>query len=105
MVTVSLDDPHEVVVIVQTNVLAPTDRPVTPEVGKPGVVTLAVPAITVHPPVPELGELPASVKIVPQSARSGPATAWVGGMQVSPMAKSLKEVTPTACVLVEVLLP
>ena len=35
----------------------------TPDVGEVGVVTVELPAITVHPPVPTVGELPASVAV------------------------------------------
>jgi hypothetical protein len=63
-VTVSLDDPQESLLIVQTNVFAPIVIPVTPDVGLPGVVTVAPPAITVHKPAPTVGVLPASVPVV-----------------------------------------
>ena len=62
--TVSLDRGHDAFVIVQTNVFAPTDNPVTPEVGEEGVVTEALPEITVHVPVPIPGVLPANVAVV-----------------------------------------
>ena len=61
MVTVSLEGEQGGFVIVQTNVFCPTLRPVTPEVGKLGVVTVEPPAITVHAPVPVVGVLPPSV--------------------------------------------
>ena len=64
IVTVSFVDRHVPLLIVQTNVFAPTDNPVTPDVGSTGVVTVAVPAITVHAPVPTDGVLPASVAVV-----------------------------------------
>ena len=41
--------------------LAPTVNPVNPLVAEPGVVTLAVPAITLQAPEPVTGTLPASV--------------------------------------------
>ena len=63
MITVSLEGGQEALLIVQTKVLAPTDNPVTPELGEEGVVTVAVPAITVHAPVPTVGALPASVAV------------------------------------------
>ena len=65
--TVSLDTGHEALLIVQTNVFAPTESPVTPEVGSDGVVTDAVPAITVQAPVPTVGVLPAKVAVVEQT--------------------------------------
>ena len=66
-VTVSFDDGHAPLLIVQTNVFAPTDNPVTPEVGFPGAVTDPLPAITVHAPVPTVGVLPASVAVAEQT--------------------------------------
>ena len=50
--------------IVHTNVFAPTLSPVTPEVGSLGVVTVELPAITVHVPVPTVGVFPARVAVV-----------------------------------------
>ena len=76
--TVSLAEGQLKLLIVQTNVLPPTERPVTPDAGSPGVVTLALPAITVHAPVPTLGVLAANVAEVEQTVRSGPALAAVG---------------------------
>ena len=64
IVTVSENVPQLRVEIVQTNVFAPTLNPVTPEVGLPGVVTVAEPAITVHVPVPTVGVFPARVAVV-----------------------------------------
>lgn len=61
METVSLEDPHPVLLMVQTKVFTPTITPVTVEAGFDGEVTVAVPAITVHVPVPTAGVLPASV--------------------------------------------
>ena len=65
-------------VIVQTNVFAPTVNPVTPDVGELGVVTLALPAITVHAPVPTEGVFPARVAVVEQTVWSVPALEVVG---------------------------
>ncbi|HEY6190913.1 MAG TPA: hypothetical protein VI215_01155 [Bacteroidota bacterium] len=78
-VTLSLEGGHDPLVTVQTKVFVPTDRPVTPEVGSAGVVTLPVPASTVHAPVPTEGVLPARVAVVEQTVSSGPALAVVGG--------------------------
>jgi len=44
--------------------LAPTVNPVTPLVDKVVVVTVAVPAITLQLPLPELGTFPAKVVVV-----------------------------------------
>ena len=43
---------------------APMVNPVTPEVAKAGVVTIAVPAITDQTPVPVPGVFPAKVAVV-----------------------------------------
>ena len=67
IVTVSFDSGHVPLLIVHTNVFAPTDNPVTPDVGSPGVVTVELPAITVHAPVPTDAVLPASVAVVEQT--------------------------------------
>ena len=67
IVTVSLVVGQLPFVIVQTNVFAPSVSPVTPEVGELGVVTVALPAITVHAPVPGDGVFPASVALVEQT--------------------------------------
>ena len=64
IVTVSLDGGQTPLLIVHTNVFAPTLSPVTPEVGSLGVVTTAVPAVTVHIPVPTVGVFPANVAVV-----------------------------------------
>jgi len=66
MVTVSLEAGQTPLLIVQTNVFDPTESAVTPDVGFAGVVTDAVPAMTVHVPDPTVGTLPASVAIVEQ---------------------------------------
>ena len=60
-VTVSDDEGHDPFEIVQTNVFAPTLIPVTPEVGEEGVVTIELPEITVHKPVPTNAMFPSSV--------------------------------------------
>jgi hypothetical protein len=67
MVIVSRDGGQEAFVIVQTNVFVPTDNPVTADVGEPGVVTVADPAITVHAPVPTVGGFAANVAVVPHT--------------------------------------
>ena len=68
IVTVSVEDPQSVVEMVQTKVFAPTLKDVTPEVGLLGVVTVALPAITVHAPVPTDGVLPANVAVAAQTS-------------------------------------
>jgi len=78
METVSLEGGQDALLIVQTNVFAPTESPVTPEVGLPGVVTVAVPAMTVHAPVPTDGVLPANVVVAAHTVASDPAFAVVG---------------------------
>ena len=50
-------------VIVHTNVLTPVVKPVTPLAGDVGVVTVAVPAVTVHAPVPTVGAFAAKVAV------------------------------------------
>ena len=76
--TVSLVDPHPGLLIVHTNVLLPTESPVTPDAGSPGAVTDPVPAITVHVPVPTTGVLPARVAVAAHTVWSAPALATVG---------------------------
>ena len=52
-------------VIVQRKVEeAPIVNPVTPDVDDAGVVTVALPATTVHKSMPEAGALPARVAVV-----------------------------------------
>ena len=65
-------------VIVHTKVFTPVVNPVTPLVGELGVVTVAVPAVTVHSPVPTVGVFAASVAVAEQIVWSAPAAATVG---------------------------
>ena len=46
-----------------SDLFTPVVNPVTPDVGFVGVVTVAVPAVTVQTPVPVVGVLPASVAV------------------------------------------
>ena len=67
--------------IVHRNVAVPgTASPVTPDVGEPGVVMVAVPDITDHKPVPTIGVFPVKVaEVTPQAGFiSDPALAVVG---------------------------
>jgi len=91
IVTVSLVDPQPGLLIVHTNVFAPAESPVTPDVALPGDVTDAVPAITVHDPVPTVGVLPARVAVVEQTVWSGPALAVVGDAALVIVIVSLDE--------------
>ena len=50
-------------VIVHTKVFTPVVKPVTPELGSVGSVTVAVPAVTVQSPVPITGVFAAKVVI------------------------------------------
>ncbi len=52
---------------VQRNVLGPTPRPVTPEVGLVGVVMVPVPLTKVQVPPPVVGVFPAKVAVVPHA--------------------------------------
>ena len=61
----SVDEAQDPLVIVHRSVAEdPGTSPVTPEVDKVGVVTVAVPEITDHDPVPTAGAFPASVAVV-----------------------------------------
>src|ERR1043166_7129354 len=77
--TVSFEGAQEPFPTVQTNSLTPTERPVTPDAGSPGAVIVAVPATTLHRPVPTVGALAARVTVVAQTVWSTPAFAVVGG--------------------------
>ena len=65
-------------VIVHTKVFTPVVKPVTPLVGNVGVVTVAVPAVTVQSPVPTTGALAAKVAVAEHIVWSGPAADTVG---------------------------
>ena len=65
-------------VIVHTNVFTPVVNPVTPDVGLVGVVTVAVPAVTVQAPVPTVGVFAAKVAEAEHIVWSGPALDTVG---------------------------
>lgn len=63
--TSSVEEAHGEFAIVHLKVaLAPTVRPVTPEVAEVGVVSVATPAITLQVPTPVVGTLPANVAVV-----------------------------------------
>ena len=56
---------HAPLLIVHLKVAAlPMDKPVTPDVASVLVVTVAVPLITVHAPVPVVGALPLNVAVL-----------------------------------------
>lgn len=79
IVTSSVDAVHGALLIVQRNTFAPTARPVTPELGEEGVVTVPEPLINVQVPVPVVGVLPAKVAVVTlHKVWSGPALDVVG---------------------------
>ena len=65
-------------VIVHTKVFTPVVKPVTPLVGDVGVVTVAVPTVTVHAPVPTVGVFAAIVAVGLQIVWSMPAADTVG---------------------------
>ena len=65
MITSSVDAAQGELLMVHLSVAEDqTTNPVTPEVGDEGVVTVAVPEITDHIPVPTVGVLPANVAVV-----------------------------------------
>jgi hypothetical protein len=67
MVTLEEEEGQEPLLMVHWKTLAPTPRPVTPDVGEDGVVTVPVPETSVQRPVPVAGVFPASVAVVPQT--------------------------------------
>ena len=64
--------------MVQVKVLTPVVNPLTPLVGLEGVVTVPVPAVTVHNPVPTVGVFAAKVAVAAQIVWSVPALDTVG---------------------------
>ena len=78
IVTSSTDEGQVPFAIVQRKTFAPTLKPVTPELGEFGDVTVPVPETSVHVPVPIAGVFPASVAEDAQIVWSGPAAAVVG---------------------------
>jgi hypothetical protein len=78
MTTSSVEAVHGELLMVHLNVAAPIPRPVTPEIGLVGVVTVAVPDITVQAPVPTVAVFPARVAVAAQTAWSEPAAEVVG---------------------------
>ena len=63
MVIASLLGVQVPLLMVHTKVFTPVLKPVTPLVGEAGVVTVAVPAVTVHNPVPTTGVFAAKVAV------------------------------------------
>ena len=59
----SSEDWQGPLVIAQRNTLVPTLKPVTPELGLFGSVTVPLPLTKVQVPVPTVGELPAKVAV------------------------------------------
>ena len=80
IVTSDVEDGQEPLLIVHLIVEEPpTVKPVTPEVGSPGVVTVAVPLTTDQRPVPVVGVFAANVAVVTlQNVWSAPEEATVG---------------------------
>ncbi len=78
IVTVSFEAGHTPLEIVHTKEFAPTESPVTPDVGSVGIVTVELPTITVHNPVATVGVFPANVVVVEQTVPSAPALEVVG---------------------------
>jgi len=78
MVTLSIDAAHTPFEIVQRITLFPTESPDTPEVGEVALSKIPVPEITVHNPVPIVGEFPLKMLTLLQIVWSMPAFAAVG---------------------------
>lgn len=66
IITLSHKLAHPGLEIVHLNELEPLARPVTPDDGLAGVVTVPPPLNTVHAPVPEAGVFPARVAVETQ---------------------------------------
>jgi hypothetical protein len=67
IVTSSNVEGHVPFVVVQRKIFAPTDNPLTADVGDVGVTIVPVPEINVHVPVPVVGVFPANVVEAEQS--------------------------------------
>lgn len=65
IVTVSDEDGHAPLLMVQRNTFNPGVKPVTVLAGLAGVVIAPAPLTRVQSPVPTVGVLPASVAVVP----------------------------------------
>lgn len=78
IITSSVEAVHGALLIVHLNVFGPIANPVTPEVGLPGVVMVAVPDTTDQAPVPTVAVFPANVVVEPQIVWSVPAVETVG---------------------------
>ncbi len=90
MITSSLDAAQAPLLMVHLKVAAPVTNPVTPDVGLVGVVTVAVPATTVHAPVPVAGVLPAKVAVLTlHRFWSGPALLVLGKASISMVTSSV----------------
>ena len=92
MITSSVEDVQDPLVIVHLNVLAPTPSAVTPDVALPEVVIVAVPDTKVHAPVPVVGALPAKVVLVAHIVWSTPALDVVGAADLVMITSSVDAV-------------